>query len=256
MKYNSGSTIPLSILSGIFSVLTLIGSSAIAQDNNIMQALSHRDRPSADAADDARRKPAQVLAFAGLRSGMTVLELEAGGGYYTEILSRAVGSNGHVILQHPPGLMRFVGNGIDERTADNRLSNVRVSISNFDELDVPDSSVDMVTWILGPHEIGFLPDGNSLGDPIATFAEIARVLKPGGVFIASDHISPAGMGLESGGTLHRIAESIVTDLARRAGLTFEASSELLLNPDDPLDIGVFDPEIQGKTSQFLVRYRK
>ncbi len=245
-----------SILSGLLCAVTLLSASVMAQNADIAAALSHSDRPSADAADDARRKPAQVLAFAGLRSGMTVLELEAGGGYYTEILSRAVGPNGRVILQHPPGLMRFVGDGIDERTQGGRLNNVRVSITNFDELDVPDNSVDMVTWILGPHEIGFSPDGNSLGDPIASFAEIARVLKPGGVLIASDHIAPAGMGLESGGTLHRIAESIVTVLAERAGLTLEASSELLLNPEDPLDIGVFDPEIQGQTSQFLVRYRK
>ena len=245
------------IVCGLLCALSLVSASAVtAQAADIAAALSHRDRPAEDSADDARRKPAQVLAFAGLRYGMTVLELEAGGGYYTEILSRAVGPNGSVILQHPPGLMRFVGDGIDERTEGGRLSNVRVSITNFDELDVPDNSVDMVTWILGPHEIGFHPDGNTLGDPIASFAEIARVLKPGGVFIASDHISPDGMGLESGGTLHRIAERIVTSLTERAGLIREASSELLLNPEDPLDIGVFDPAIQGKTSQFLVRYRK
>ncbi len=244
------------ILSIVFCALTLLSSTVSAQNAAITAALSHRDRPSEDAANDARRKPAQVLDFAGLQSGMTVLELEAGGGYYTEILSRAVGANGKVILQHPPGLMRFVGDGIEERTANNRLANVRVSISNFDDLDVPDNSVDIVTWILGPHEIGFMPDGNALGDPIASFAEIARVLKPGGVLVASDHIAPEGSGLEAGGTLHRISEGIVTDLARRAGLTLEATSDILKNPEDPLTLGVFDPEIQGNTSQFLVRYKK
>lgn len=252
----SNRTLRLIIIHCTLYAMTLLGGTAMAQNANVAAALSHSERPSDDAAEDARRMPAQVLAFAGLQTGMTVLELEAGGGYYTEILSRAVGPNGHVILHHPPGLMSFVGDGIDLRTANNRLTNVRVSITDFDALDVPDNSVDLVTWILGPHEIGFMPDGNSLGDPDASFAEIARVLKPGGVLIASDHIAVDGTGVEVGGTLHRIAENTVTELARSAGLTREASSKILENADDPLTNSVFAPEIRGNTSQFIVRYRK
>ena len=228
----------------------------LAADADVAAALAHPDRPAADAADDARRKPAEVLAFAGLQTGMTVLELEAGGGWYTEILSRAVGADGSVILQHPPGLMRFVGDGIDVRTANNRLANVRVSITDFDALDAPDNSVDMVTWILGPHELGFAPGGQSMGDPAASFAEIARVLKPGGVLLAVDHIAPEGSGLEAGGTLHRVEESVVTALAQGAGLSVLRRSDLLKNSTDPLNVGVFDPSVADKTSQFVVLYRK
>ncbi|GJM13454.1 MAG: methyltransferase [Pseudohongiella sp.] len=244
----------LSLLAGC--TLALSGGIANAQAADVAAALSHSDRPSGDADADARRKPDQVLAFAGLETGMDVLELEAGGGYYTEILSRAVGAGGSVILQHPQGLMGFVGDGIDLRTANNRLPNVTVSITQFDALDAADNSIDMVTWIQGPHELGFEPDGNNLGDADGAFREIARVLKPGGVLIASDHAAAAGTGIEVGGTLHRIAEGWVTDMAEGAGLSVVRTSDLLKNADDPLTDGVFSPSIRGNTSQFLVLYRK
>jgi predicted methyltransferase len=240
---------------GCTLLLTLFSGSAMAAAD-IAAALSHPDRPSADADNDTRRKPVEVLTFAGLETGMSVLELEAGGGYYTEIISRAVGSNGSVILQHAPGLMGFVGDGIDVRTAGNRLPNVTVTITDFDDLDVPSNSIDMVTWIQGPHELGFAPEGNSMGDPQQSFREIARVLKPGGLLVASDHIAPNGTGMEAGGTLHRIEERVVTELALNAGLSVLRTSNILKNASDPLDVGVFAPAVRGNTSQFLIVYQK
>lgn len=238
------------------AALALFSVAAAGAEADVAAALAHPERPADDAANDERRRPDEVLAFAGLEAGMAVLELEAAGGYYTEILSRAVGSDGSVIMQHPPGLMGFVGDGMEVRTADDRLANVRISITNFDELDAEDNSIDMVTWILGPHELGFAPEGNSLGDIAGSFREIARVLKPGGVFLANDHIAPDGAGWEAGDTLHRIEESLVTQMAEEAGLSVADSSDLFKNPDDPLTEGVFSPSIRGQTSQFTVLYRK
>ena len=243
-------------MTGALLALLVLASNGSSAQNGVAAALTHPDRPASDRAADAARKPAEVLAFAGLMPGMQVFELAAGGGYYTEILSRAVGSTGSVVLHHPPGLMGLAGEGIDLRIANNRLSNVRVSVSRFDALDAADNSMDMVTWILGPHELGFAPLGNSLGDPVESFREIARILKPGGVLLASDHLAAPGSGLEAGGTLHRIEERVVIDLADTAGLSILRSSDVLKNRTDPLTAGVFTPGIRGKTSQFILLFQK
>lgn len=236
--------------------LALVSNNILAADADVAAALNHPDRPVADAASDAGRMPEQVLSFAGLETGMDVFEIEAGGGYYTEILSRAVGDEGSVVLHHPELQMVFIGDALDVRTANNRLSNVRVSKTNYDQLDAADNSMDLVTWILGPHELGFAPDGNSLGDPETSFAEIARILKPGGVFLAIDHDAVPGSGLGVGGTIHRGDEAAITRLATDAGLTLAASSDLLKNPDDDLTVMVFNPQVRGKTSRFMLRFEK
>ncbi len=220
----------------------------------VANALIHGDRPAADVADDARRMPLEVLAFAGIAEGMQIFEMEAGGGYYTEILSRVVGPAGSVIMHNPPPFDSFVGDQPEQRVA--RLANVRLSKTNFDALDAPDNSMDMVTWILGPHELWFEPEGISLGNPAGSFAEIERILKPGGVFLAIDHQAAPGAPPEVGGTLHRVRGDLVTDYAEAAGLSVLRSSNLHLNDDDPLTNGVFDPSIQGQTSKFVVLYRK
>ena len=60
----------------------LFNTAALADSSSadlVANALIHGDRPAEEAADDARRMPLEVLAFAGIREGMAVLELEAGG---------------------------------------------------------------------------------------------------------------------------------------------------------------------------------
>ena len=220
----------------------------------VAAALANPERPAEEVADDGRRMPLEVLAFAGLEEGMAIFEMEAGGGYYTEILSHAVGPNGSVVMQNPPSFDSFLGDGPEQRVA--RLDNVRLSKTLFDNLDAADGSIDMVTWILGPHELWYRAGGVSLGDVRGTFAEIARILKPGGVFLAIDHHAAPDSTTEVGHRLHRIREDIVTDLAQEAGLTVARSSNMHINEDDPLRNGVFDTSIQGRTSKFVVLYRK
>ena len=155
-------------------------------------------RPEADRKDDAARKPAEVLAFAQLRPGDTVLEIEVGRGWMTEIISRAVGPKGKVITQNPVEFT-YSGPAMAARRTAGGLANVTDTTSRFDALQAPDASVDRVLWILGPHELYYMPKNSpGLGDPAKAYAEIARVLKPGGVFIAMDHAADAGAPTTTG----------------------------------------------------------
>ncbi len=228
--------------------------SAQSSADLVAAALDHRDRPSDEKADDARRMPLEVLSFAGIGAGMDVLELEAGGGWYTEIIARTVGSNGMVYMQNPPAFEGFTGDADDNRAASH--PNVTLSTTNFDELEPGNGSIDLVTWILGPHELWFEPGGTSLGDAETSFSEIVRVLRPGGRFLVVDHHAANGAGTEAGGTVHRIEESIITEMATDAGLSLLRSSPLHLNPDDPLAISVFDESIAGQTSKFVLLFEK
>ncbi|MDZ4760138.1 MAG: class I SAM-dependent methyltransferase [Alphaproteobacteria bacterium] len=215
-------------------------------------------RPVADAADDAARKPVEVLAFSKIMPGQTVLEMEAGAGYYTELLSGAVGPSGKVIMQAPAEFEGFYKDGLAARLLDNRLANVTFSASHFDKLDAADGTVDVVTWFLGPHEIYFKPENapNGLGDPAGTYADIFRVLKPGGYFVVLEHAAAAGSGTEVGGTLHRIDPAHVKAAAQTAGFVLDEESPLLANPEDDHTKGVFDESIRRRTDQFLLRYKK
>lgn len=205
------------------------------------------------------RKSAQVLAFAGVMPGMTVVELEAGGGAYTELLSRIVGSGGKVYMQNPAEFDAFVKEGVDARLANNRLANVENIKSPFDSMTVGDAEADVVTWFLGPHELWFTPEGapqGVFGDPQGAFDEIARVLKTGGTFIALDHQAPDGAAATTGGETHRIDKPIVIDMAEKAGLELIDESDILRNPGDDKMVNVFDESVRRQTDRFLLKFRK
>ncbi|MGE0183660.1 MAG: class I SAM-dependent methyltransferase [Parvularculaceae bacterium] len=220
-------------------------------------AVADPARLDSDRLDDERRKPAAALEFFQIAPGMSVFEIEAGAGWYTELLSHAVGSDGAIVMQNPEGFLPFVSEQINARLADGRLANVRQSISNFDALDAADASADLVTWVQGPHELYFRPDdGSSLGDPSASIAEIHRITKPGGAFVVIDHSALAGAPETTGHDFHRIDRAIVVALAEAAGFRLEAESDFLANADDPRTIPVFDPAIRGYTDQFALRFRK
>lgn len=211
-------------------------------------------RPAGDAERDAGRKPGEVLTFLGVRKGMTVLDVIAAGGWYTEALAVAVGEQGKVYAQNPPAVLQMRDGAneiaISARLAGGRLANVERLDVELAAMELPDASVDLALTALNFHDVY-----NRYGEEAAVgmMKRVFQALKPGAVFGIVDHSGAAG---NDNVQLHRIQQSIVEDTAIKAGFVVEASSDVLRNPDDPLDANVFDPGIHGQTDRFVLRLRK
>lgn len=232
---------------------------AVADQPSIYDiAVSASDRLPGDYERDAGRKPAVVLEFFGIERGQTVLELFAGGGYYSDLLSRVVGPDGKVIAQTNGAYIGFAGQEYVDRHAIGRLVNVDILIAENNELDIAPASVDVVTIVLGYHDLYYAaPErGWPKFNVEQLLAEIYEGLKPGGVLGIVDHMAEPGSPRASGGTVHRIDSAAVIADLEAAGFVLDGSSDALRNPDDDYSKSVFDPAVRGKTDRFLLRFVK
>lgn len=216
--------------------------------------LASEERAGADRLRDPGRKPEEVLTFLGVKRGMTAVDVIAAGGYYTEVLSLAVGSNGTVYAQNPKRVLEF-RDGVNDKTlterlAGNRLPNVIRWDREFADLGIEGASVDVAITALNYHDVY---NGSGKDAAVGFSRAILSILKPGGIFGVIDH---SGSPHQDNVKLHRIEIHLVLETLEQAGFEIEATSDLLRNPGDDLTRMVFDPDIRGRTDRFLIRARK
>jgi predicted methyltransferase len=223
----------------------------------ISAAIADASRPDADKQRDANRKPAETLAFAGVRPSDRVAELLPGAGYFTRLFSKIVGPNGHVYALVPAPLPDAPADALDRAArvkaiaADPNYSNVSVVVEPFAQLKAPEP-VDLVWTSQNYHDFHNFP-----GLDVGVFNQLVfEVLKPGGTYLVLDHAAEPGSGVRDTGTLHRIDPETVKKEVLAAGFVFVGSSDLLHQPDDPHAVKVFDPSVRGKTDQFILKFRK
>ena len=221
---------------------------------HLRAALADKARPAADAGRDAVRKPAELLAWAGVKPGDKVVDLMMGGGYFTRILSPAVGPKGHVYAYQAGEFIRFrAAYGEEQKAVVKDYANVTAKNEMFSAFDLPDG-LDMVFTVQNYHDLHLPQAPPDTAQKVN--AEIFKSLKPGGTYLIVDHVAPAGSGLEPPGKTHRIDPAIIRKEVEAAGFRFDGESNLYRNPADPHTAGVFDPSIRGKTDQVAYRFRK
>lgn len=214
---------------------------------HIAAAVSDAGRPTADMARDANRKPAEMLAFAEVKPGQKVMDLIPGAGYFTRLLSKAVGPTGKVYASTSA---QYAAQ-IEPVAKDPAYANVQVVPPPIQAK--PAEPLDLIFTAQNYHDLHLA----QLKLDVAPFNKaLFEALKPGGLLVVVDHAAVAGAPVTVADTLHRIDPAIVRKELEAAGFQFVAESDAVRNPADPKTGNVFDPSIRGKTDQFVYKFRK
>ena len=222
----------------------------------LRRAITGPDRDVTDFVRDQARKPVEVLDFLGIEAGMTVLDLYAAGGYYTFILSKAVGPEGIVYAQNTPRGLRFEedrqdisqGEALDNKIREGNLSNVRQIIRRLDDIGLAPESLDLVIVAQTLHDY-YNPNP---ARALEMLFKLKTLLNPGGVVGITDHVGLPGRDNRD---LHRMEIQQAIDVAEEAGFQVE-TSELLRTASDDHSRNIFDPRLNRNTDRFLLKLRK
>jgi predicted methyltransferase len=238
------------------AVLCVAGVAAAAVPAYVTSAISDKARPEADTKRDAERKPAEVLAFAGVKPGETVVELIPGGGYFTRIFAKAVGPKGVVYAVYPPPrpstdpAKPTPTPAVETLAAEAAYSNVKLVKTSPAAFTAP-TKADVVWTSQNYHDLHNVPNL----DINAFNKAVYDSLKPGGEYIVLDHAANPGDPAVTH-TLHRIDPAVVKAEVTAVGFKYEGESNALRNPADDHTKAVFDPSIRGHTDQFIYKFRK
>jgi len=192
---------------------------------------------SADAkARDHDRHPAGALEFWGLKPGMTILEVQPGGGWWTEILAPyARATQGEFYATASDLADPNISEGAKKGRADfaakwaDEAVYGKVNLVNWgaNSAPLPADKFDFVMLTRGMH--GWVRDGRAE----ANLAKIFQGVKPGGVLAIEQHRAKAGQDPKTfNGYLD---ENYVISIVEKAGFKLAGKSEINANPKDTKD---------------------
>ena len=239
--------IKVQVLSGILSLLIIGACSTTEKPQERSQdytaALTNSERPDTERALDAARKPNEVLAFYGVKSGDKVADIWSARGYYTAILSQVVGSQGVVYSANPSSRPEF-----SDRWKKPIYANVRIIDGPFDKIALPqDGSLDFVIIHLNYHDL--TPEVR-----IPMNKRILGALKRGGIYAVVDHSAKDGTGNDAAKTLHRIDKALVIKEVTGSGFTLAKEGTMLRKPEDTRDFNV--NKERDKDDRFVLAFQK
>jgi len=206
------------------------------QKDSLFEAINDPNRNPSYTKRDKYRNPYETLSFFQINPSMHVLELSAGGGWYTEILAPYLKANGQLsVTHHNPDAGNYYlrsRTAFDEKVKSNPLfKGVRVITS-----DVPPSNAftepgtqDLVVTFRNLH--------NWLGrDSMqAVMLEAYNSLKPGGYFGVVEHRAPEGSSMEYMKKSGYVTQSLAIEKALEVGFVLVGTSEINANTKDTAD---------------------
>ena len=220
-----------------------LASAAFAVAPDFMEKLADDSHPLEDRMRDGARRPYQVMQLLGVDEGMTAVDIGAGGGWYTRVLSAAVGPAGTVISQvGPRALQRENGQAARELAAS--LGNVEPSFEDIGDFEA--NIADVAVTALNMHH------GNA-ERLIPYMRDIGNLLKPGGVAAIIDHI---GLPDIDNSRLHRMLISDARQWIEAAGLEIVEESDILRTAADDHTLSTTDSTLGRNSDRFLFIVRK
>ncbi len=208
------------------------------------------DRSDADRTADKRRDPVKLLAFAGVRAGMKVLDMGAGGGYSTELMARTVGTGGVVYGQNPADVSPRAKERFEARMQTPAMKNAVALVRPFDDPVPADlRDLDLITFLFYYHDTTYMAV-----DRAEMNRKLLAALKGGATLVIADHSARAGDGTTVGKTFHRIEESVLRREVEAAGFKLVAEDDFWRHPEDTRDFSVNRPT--GPVDEFVLKYQK
>jgi predicted methyltransferase len=260
---------------GVIAACALVAGCASQQTlstENIASIVASPDRAPADRINDVRRKPAEMLAFIGVRPGMVAMDVSAARGYTTELIARSVGPTGKVYGQNAPRVEGRAPPAQPEGAAApaaapaanapppaptlveraRTRSNIIAVSRPFDDPvppEVANGGLELVTLMFNYHDFGHMGI-----DRAKMNAALFKALKPGGIYVIADHSGRPGTGISEAGTLHRVEEAFVKQEVEAAGFRLAAVGNFMRNPADPRDRNTPNPPMPK--DEFVLKFVK
>jgi len=204
-------------------------------------------------------KLSELIQFARIHAGSTVIDVYPGDGDWTRLFSDVVGPEGRVFSFVPTEIADLKPDQVGRmRTLAKEPGRENVEAVSADLVAMPQATQPAdVLWLhLFYHDLHTA----LIQKKGATAADFNRAvyerLKPGGSYVIIDHAAATGAGTGDAQSLHRIDPASVRKEVEAAGFVLDAESTLLTNKDDPHLIKVFDPSIKGETDRFAYRFVK
>lgn len=213
---------------------------AFAAQDALAAAIASPLRSAANVRRDRYRHPEALLRFFGLKPGDSVLEIEPGGGYWTEILAPYLKPKGHYTAAVPSGTpeeqaqqAKFLKKLGANPGAYSAVSTVALTPGQ----PLGDAgSYDLILSFRNLH------DWLEQGDAQPILARIFAALKSGGIFGIEDHRASTAAAQDPKAKSGYVRQDYAAQLITAAGFRLVGSSEIGANPRDTKNYpdGVWD----------------